>query len=332
MMDELENPELAASSSPTIRQQDGADGTAQTPIGSDEQAKSVPIEPNHDGAGRPGQLSIETDVDSLLASTMFANNPGMDPSPLSNDNSTFAVRPLLSRNASNPRPAPVVQSPHPLEIPNLAQGDPPDSLTLAELRRLRSEFPGPSTAPDQEVPDLTGIYDFEYQDAQGFEVEMEEWFGYSSEERRRLEAAADTFESAWTTHTADLQEKSWAAVEPESRQTFMASWIARIHSDEAHNKTEALQILCYLVLGLWRGTAQTADPHPYRSLRPEDQEADDSVTVSTAQIPQMISNICMAVQLDVLQVLFDVTSSVLDRDLYVSRSTVARHHAIHREC
>lgn len=332
MMDELENPELAASSSPTIRQQDDADGTAQTPIGSDGQAKGDPIDANHNGVGRPGQLSIETDVDSLLASTMFANNHGADPSPLPTDNNTFAVRPLLSRNTSNPRPAPVVQSPHPLEIPSLAQGDPPDSLTLAELRRLRSEFPGPSTAPDQEVPDLTGIYDFEYQDAQGFEVEMEEWFGYSSEERRRLEAAANAFQSAWTRHTADLQESSWAAVEHESRQTFMASWIARIQSDEAHDKTEALQILCYLVLGLWRETARTADTHPYRALRPEDQGAGDSATVSTAQIPQMISNICMAVQLDVLQVLFDVTSSVLDRDLYVSRSTVAMHCAIRRQC
>ena len=142
-MDEVENPALPAAdeSSPTI-----------PPVADDTQI-AVPL------------VSAEEEEEAILP-------PGPEDPELPPPK---PPRPPLKRDSSSGSALPPQQLPPapPAATAEELSQDAPDSLTLADLKRIRGTFPNPVTPLEREqLLDYRRVYDFEYQDAQSFPVEL----------------------------------------------------------------------------------------------------------------------------------------------------------------
>lgn len=240
-MDEVENPALPAAgeASPTLR-----------PIEEDEDSGDT------SNPTKPGLDTVETD--GILESG--ATNPVPTHPP---------ARPQLKRESSAP-PPPQQLPPAPPETSEFPQ-DPPDSLTLADLKRIRQGFPnGQIAQPKQQLLDFDGIYDFEYQDAQSLPVEIEEWFGYSDEEKERLKRCKAVFSDEWKDSGEGQKGADWLDVTEDVRRAFVTEQIEVLAENGwPDDVTSSLMILTYLGLGVWNETAGRHEGSRLEDLFPD---------------------------------------------------------------
>lgn len=231
-MDEVENPELPAAgepSSPTLR-----------PISQDEDAAS-------DQVAEVVQPAVDTaEADNLLANAQNEVNPALP-----------VTRPGLQREASVPPPSQPPPAPpgQPSDPPDFSQ-EAPDSLTLADLKRIRSSFPTVQVPQKQQLLEHDKVYDFDYQDAQSFPVEIEEWFSYSEEEETKLRSCKAVFVEEWK--ATEDGKLNWLDVTEDARRAFIMQAIDVLQNPEdAGNDevTRSLMSLTYLGLGIWEETA-----------------------------------------------------------------------------
>ncbi|OQN95992.1 hypothetical protein B0A48_17935, partial [Cryoendolithus antarcticus] len=166
-------------------------------------------------------------------------------------------RPGLKRDNSvpppqqPPPPAPPAQQTLPTPSDDLALQDAPDSLTLADLKRLRSGFPGEAAAQEKpaerkQVLDLTTIYDFHYIDTESFPIELEEWFSYSEEEDARLRRCKAVFTELWGEGKGE-----WIEVTEDERRGFVGNLVEGLTSEgrEEEEVLRGLMGLVYIGLG-----------------------------------------------------------------------------------
>jgi hypothetical protein len=235
-MDEVENPALPAAgmSSPTLR-----------PLGSDEDPGSTITEASQS----------ELQSDNVQESARFG---GLDPADPAPNPSRFGVqsRPSVQRETSvpppqQPPPAPPVQTNSDM---NEYSQDPPDSLTLADLKRIRNSFPAAVEPQRQQVVELRDVYDFDYRDAQSLPCELEEWFSYSEEEEKRLYQCKAVFDQEW--RASEHGKQDWLNVTEDARRAFTKRWIQVLNDpSQEQDVANALMILTYLGLGVWEETA-----------------------------------------------------------------------------
>lgn len=243
-MDEVENPDLPAAGekSPTLR-----------PVDEDD---------NEDSGVElcsPTKSGIDTvEADGILNDT---TKP-----PLSPSRAKLPARPLLKRETSAPPPQQA--PPAPPEANDFSQ-EPPDSLTLAELKRIRSTFPNAQVPQKQQLLDYGQVYDFEYQDAQSLPVELEEWFSYSEKEQLRLRRCKVAFNEDW--RKSEDGGSDWLDVSEEVRRSFVRGKVEQLQQEDHHSdKTKALMVLTYLGLGVWEETAGRIDHARLGELFPQD--------------------------------------------------------------
>ncbi|KAK4580492.1 Factor arrest protein 11 [Recurvomyces mirabilis] len=234
-MDEVENPDLPAAgeSSPTIR-----------PIDQEENDDSSPVD-------KPSiaDAKSEAPVDSANPSPITQPTP-----PSTTTRPAAPSRPVLKRETSAPPPqqSPPAPPTQYLESPDFSS-DPPDSLTLADLKRIRSTFPNIQPPPKQEILDHDQVYDFKYQDAQSFPVELEEWFTYSTEEELRLRKCKVIFNQVWRADEVG-GGFDWTEVGDEVRRSFLEREMESLRVTRGMSTT-SLMIMVYLALGCWEETA-----------------------------------------------------------------------------
>lgn len=244
----------------------------------------------------PDQLHLDTSTQLSPA----------EPSP------TF-VRPQLNRNSSAPPP----KQP-PSAVPEFdASQDPPDSLTLAQLKSLRAGFPIVQTHLQQPIP-LASVYDFEYRDSQSFPVELEEWFSYSEQERDKLRQIHRAFDQAWRAHTVQDPPPDWTA-SPELGMNFVTNLLHDLQQGSPHQQNNALQVLTYISLGSWEETAGRTSPNPFfavlGSVQPQVTAGLENYAFATYQIQIMINTLCLLAQKGAVPLVFDLMKSVCARDL-----------------
>lgn len=155
-------------------------------------------------------------------------------------------RPGLQRETSAPPPP--LQPPPPAPVQQDADRR-PDSLSLAQLRRLVQEM------PKVEQP----AYAFEYADAQPFPDEIDEWFQYNEFDRVMLMGMKATFNRQWRlfreSKTPAIEEVSWLDATENLRRDFMFRTLEKLQQIEVSTRLEALEIICYAVTGVWGLTA-----------------------------------------------------------------------------
>ncbi|KAH0075192.1 hypothetical protein KCU66_g21468, partial [Aureobasidium melanogenum] len=198
--------------------------------------------------------------------------------------------------------------------------DPPDSLTLAQLKNLRAGFPVLQNPSQQPVP-LSSVYDFEYRDSQSFPVEIEEWFTYSEKERSKLRQINAAFDHAWKAHTAQDPVPDWTA-SPQLGMNFVANLLHDLQLGSPHQQNQALQVLTYISLGTWEETAGRETLNPFFAVlgsnQPQVTDGLPNYAGATFQIQIMINTLCMLAQQGAVPLVYSLMKSVCERDLTAS--------------
>lgn len=125
-----------------------------------------------------------------------------------------------------------------------------DSLSLPQLRQLVSQFP----KTEQRA------YDFHYQDAEGFEAEVDEWFHYTELEQDRdyLLASLDAFEQKFKAFCEDHElpdDTTWPALSQGQRRQFVTHLLDDLADQEYDLRVEALCCVYYILTGVWSTTS-----------------------------------------------------------------------------
>ncbi|CAK3854399.1 Striatin-interacting 1 [Lecanosticta acicola] len=295
-MDEVENPALPAAgeTSPTIR-----------PIDPDEVARievQEVVEPGIDTAEAEALVNSAQDEDAkptLPASRAPPNRP-----PLKRDNS--------NPSPSQPPPAPPAQPAETNEFPQ----DPPDSLTLADLKRIRNSFPNAQAPGKQQLLGNEKVYDFEYQDAQSFPVELEEWFSYSEEEESKLRRCKAVFNDEW--RSTEEGKFDWLDVTEDARRAFVKKWIGVLKVKPTEQEvTKALTILTYVGLGIWEQTAGRREGCALEDLFPDCKLGGSRLEEygsSSLQVQWMVAMVDTLHACDGLGTIYDTLRRVFDND------------------
>lgn len=317
-MDEVENPEISAlgQTVPVIAEEEIPTPDQPVPEGiealGEENAAPGNIEPLLDDPVGT-LLDIGEQKQDVTPSEQIAAGTGTFKPPLPKDRVALPTRPPLKRDSSAPRPLPVNPAPTPesQDIPT----EPPDSLTLADLRKLRDGFPiTPNTK--QDIPTLQNVYDFEYKDAQSFAIEIEEWFSYSAGEISRIVSLPDTYMRWWGAgNKARGEEPMLKWKESDSQELFVEHLLEVLAEDSEKSTAQALFCLCYLALGVFQETAGQADEHPcarlYENESPPKLGAKENAGL---QIRTMIENCVLMFRYGALNVLLKVLKNISDRD------------------
>ncbi|KIW92730.1 uncharacterized protein Z519_06578 [Cladophialophora bantiana CBS 173.52] len=160
---------------------------------------------------------------------------------------TKPKRPLLRREGSTTAPPPPPSQPPPAPP---AQPDPTDSLSLPQLRQLVGQFPKAEQAP----------YAFQYEDAEDFEREIDQWFHYTEleQDRQYLLASLEAFEQRWKffCRSESISDDSkWTAVSQEQRLRFVSGLVHDLDDEDYNLRVEALCCIYYILMGTWSTTS-----------------------------------------------------------------------------
>ncbi|KAJ5203890.1 Phosphatidic acid phosphatase type 2/haloperoxidase [Penicillium cinerascens] len=212
-------------------------------------------------------------------------------------------RPELRREGSAPPPP--LQPPPPAPVQQNADR-PPDSLSLAQLRRLVQEM------PKVEQP----AYAFEYADAQPFPEEIEEWFQYNEFDRVMLMGMKATFDRQWSAFGEQNGFKpgdlSWIDAQDDLRRTFMNQSLDKVRHAEASTRLEALENICYAVTGVWGLTAGRAAPDYSTSSDP--RTAAETPRYKSLQISWIEQNVLLLQQCSGIPLLVEKLSHLFDKN------------------
>ena len=300
-MDEVENPDLPAAgeSSPTLR-----------PIEEDDDSHKIAWK----GDNKPGIDTAE--AEDLIDS---ANPSPTSQPPLPVQTRPAAVgRPPLKREASalpppHPPPAPPAQLAETNDVPQ----EPPDSLTLADLKRIRATFPNNQAPQKQQLLDYSHIYDFSYRDAQSLPVELEEWFSYSEEEELRLRRCRTMFNTEWRSSEVG-SSTDWMDATDDVRKEFVRREIEGLGITRGRS-VSSLMILVYIALGVWEETAGRAEGCALEDLFPDEPKNGGSrledYKTSGLQIQWIVGMVNTLHSCGGLKVVFDCLRSVCDDSL-----------------
>ncbi|KAF2722046.1 putative HAM-2, hyphal anastomosis-2 protein [Polychaeton citri CBS 116435] len=239
---------------------------------------------------------------------------------------TLPARPSLKRDSSNPGPpsqpppAPPSQ-PTALESNDLPQ-DPQDSLTLADLKRIRSTFPNEQIPQKLEMLGEDCVYDFKYQDAQSFPAELEEWFSYSDEEETKLRLCKAEFNRAWW-ESRQGESTMWIDVTEDSRRHFVEEQIQVLRDEKTDMEKvqRILMILTYITLGVWEETAGSQKGLNLQDLFQESKGGArlDEYQSSSLQIQWIVAMIDTLHSCNALAVIYDRAREVLEHDFNDAR-------------
>jgi hypothetical protein len=175
---------------------------------------------------------------------ILANAVTSSPKPLS--------RPVLRRDAS--------ESLTPLHPPPLTPerdepGNPTDSLSLMQLKRLVTDLPKLERT----------AYAYEYEDTRSLPEELEEWFQYTEEERYVLLRSKLTFEEKWEETRATSIESGnllgWRDAGAAARKEFTVHALRGLASHDISVRVKSLECLSYIALGVWGETAGRDEVH-----------------------------------------------------------------------
>jgi len=159
------------------------------------------------------------------------------------------LRPILRREGSAPPPPPQQPPPPAPSSQGDGLGEPTDSLNLAQLRTLVTNF-------HKQEPTA---YAYEYADTQTFAEELDEWFQYTQEERRNLRNMHIAFEREIAAFGSEAkvptEEWLWSKIGIMHSGNFIERQLDRLKDPNLSVSLRALESIAYISLGAWRETA-----------------------------------------------------------------------------
>ncbi|KAI9697708.1 MAG: Factor arrest protein 11 [Bogoriella megaspora] len=188
------------------------------------------------GEERSGlEPAIKPGIDTAEQFGLDSDKPVVPPQRVA-----LPTRPALRRDQSIPPPQ---QPPPPAPIAQDEPGNPTDSLSITQLRRLVNEFPRTEPTP----------YAFTYKDASSFPDEIEEWFSYNSEELNALSRVQAAFTRDWEGFS--YGETEFTKSTKGQQFSFIQKQVDTLLDDEISARASCLDSLTYFLLGCWAETA-----------------------------------------------------------------------------
>ena len=223
------------------------------------------------------------------------------------DGISLPLRPGIQRGKSIPAPQ---QAPPP--APPQELGNPTDSLSLAQLKRLVNEVPRVEPTP----------YAFDYEDAASFPEELEEWFAYTADERDAILNSLSSFSQVWTAFKGQDSGSSayeqgsvdWCTADPDDREAFMAELLSVLASPRNETKLTYLEALVYLTLGSWYETANdgSGSKNSHNQKESVHGQIPNHLTGAVRQIEWIRRNVDLLCKLEGLQIIFDLFRSLCE--------------------
>ena len=206
-------------------------------------------------------------------------------------------RPVLRREGSVP--APPLQPPPPAPLQLSMPDSPSDSLSLPQLKQLVSQFP----KIEQRA------YAFQFDDAQSFVEEVDEWFQYSEQDRLMMLNSRESFEQQWRHFCRERSpeidgELSWLDADSPLQEAFLKALLSEIHDVDALLRTELLGCFLYVLCGAW---GVTAGLEQQRTQSDVSVEGDEGRFFHSVQIESMHRAVDMFLACLGLNDLFDCT-------------------------
>ena len=189
---------------------------------------------------------VDADISNYPSSIASDFQANREPDRIASSGNIILSRPNIRRDSV---PAPPRQPPPPAPVQDDSL-NPAASLSLAQLRRLVSDLPKLETA----------AYAYTYEDTQTFPEELEEWFQYTEEDAEALLRGRVLFEDRWHYFSQDLHpasggDQTWTEASTIERKEFVSQQIRGIQSPDILERVMNLEILTYVVLGVWHETA-----------------------------------------------------------------------------
>lgn len=163
------------------------------------------------------------------------------PATINNAPAASPSRPILVRNQPSPA-APQAPIQTPSAPGQMASQQPPDSLSLAQLRRYVAEFPHAEPL----------AYEFVYEDFAPVEEEVDEWFVYQYWQWVRLSHIQNAFEEQWG---LDFAGQRWEDVGSDGQTKFLREALEAFSDIDQGLRTSAINRVAYIALGRWADTA-----------------------------------------------------------------------------
>ncbi|RDW89121.1 putative HAM-2 [Coleophoma cylindrospora] len=225
----------------------------------------------------------EKDV-SDVADTGLADVGLPSPQPLT---SVPMGRPMLQRN--QPQPPPPHQPPPPPAPQQV--GNPQDSLSLMQLKRIVTEFPRIDPT----------LYAFEYSDTATFAEEIDEWFSYNDAEFKRLFRAKDTFNRRWK----KFASKPWLEAK-EKQAEFVQREVNGLAATDLRRRCKSLQTILHIVLGVWDETAGNLDPEDGSKMKLKSR-------MTEGQLEGIKSGLMLVANAEGIHMIFEVMQNAFKR-------------------
>ena len=152
-------------------------------------------------------------------------------------------RPILRREGSAPPPPP--RQPPPPPPPAQADGQPPASQSISQLRNIATSLP--KLEPK--------AYAYSYSETRTFPEEIEEWFQYTEEDRGLWKASKEAFHHALKSFQPDEHlaesEPQWSALSENYKENFVSHLVEMLAKTQIELRNRALLSLVYIALGAW---------------------------------------------------------------------------------
>lgn len=243
---------------------------------------------------QPSCRSAEGDLADTVPTNM--GPPNTVPHPQTNAGPP-TTRPQLQRNQSQPPPP---HQPPPLPPPVPQQiGNPNDSLSLMQLRRIVTEFP--------RIEPIA--YAFTYADTASFEEEIDEWFTYNEVEFLRIRTAKETFERRWK----KFDTRSWLAADRETRMTFIRREVTGLQATDLRRRCKSLQTLLHITLGVWNETAESSSSAAVEEETDTAELSKSKTTASKAQIESIKMGVMLISECGGITQIYELMKRAFDR-------------------
>lgn len=210
----------------------------------------------------------------------------------------LAARPQLQRNQSQPPP------PHQPPPPPSPQqiGNPNDSLSLMQLRRIVTEFPRIEPV----------AYAFTYTDTATYEEEIDEWFNYNDAEFQRLRTAKETFERRWK----KFDTRSWMTADEETKIAFIRREVTSLQATDLKRRCKSLQTLLHVILGVWDETAGTHNSATTTDELDAPGKSNSKTTASTGQIESIKAGVHLVTDCGGVKQIYELMKRSFDKLWY----------------
>ncbi|KAI9800391.1 MAG: hypothetical protein M1825_004161 [Sarcosagium campestre] len=201
-------------------------------------------------------------------------------------------------------------------------GDPTDSLSLMQLKRIVTDMP--KIEPT--------AYAFTYADATSFPEELEEWFPYTTEDRVALMRAKTCFEQKWSAFTKIEASNGllWTEASLPQQKRFVGRQVHGLEDPDIHTREPCLAALTYIGLGVWGETmrleaeAESDIDHVDPALEPDRNRRFDSSIVQRTWMQKGAEILQSAMA---LQAIFDVLRTACARQWTTRLPEATQEHA-----